>query len=359
MAVLHPQDFADFVKGMFPTIDRGKYENLATTFQRCSFLSEVMALDKLSFEAGEQIKRPVLVSMGDSTDWVGLFSKRPVNVGNVMQEAAVTWTFLSTSWAYDQIETHACQTASAIYNFVEAREKAALLGRAEKLERAAWDQPAAVDSAKMFPIDYWVYRHTNTSGAFNAYNHGLWAAGPGGLDATAYVGWRNWEATYTSVSQDDLLDKMRTALRFCNWELPPGVAMAQNSKGIAPKMRFFMMNSTLLAFQKLARSQNDNNGLDVGNGVGFPTFSGFPLVWTPALETCTAYAYYPIYGLDLDSFYPVVQSGYWDARQGPMVVSGEQPTTWVTHINGGIQMLCDNRRRQMVFSTQTSAYASI
>ena len=124
------------------------------------------------------------------------------------------------------------------------------------------------------------------------------------MSSVSYPNWRNWTFGYTQVSPDDLVVKLKKALRYTQF-VPPDPH---------PTLGFGRADYTIYTtydvvepLERIAESRNDNLGSDVAKYLNRVTVGGVPFRDVPYLtENDTSM---PLYGINWNVFVPFVKAG--------------------------------------------------
>ena len=118
------------------------------------------------------------------------------------------------------------------------------------------------------------------------------------------------------------------------------------------KLRTYTDETICDSYARAMRRGKNDIGVDptFGYGAGLnssgdPVFKGFPLVWVEELDTAsqTARGLNPLYMINHDYTYPVVEAGCYFREDVPMRTV-DQPDLFTTRVNLDYNFLCTNRR---------------
>jgi hypothetical protein len=366
MPAITPQDVADLVQSILPDLDPMNWEQIAQTLQDYVLMSHWLRDDKVTFEGGIAVRKNLLATTSGAASHTGMTDTDDVDIPSVMDDIIVPWRHAQTKWAYHYQTDILMNVGKAkINDTVKPRRQAAMIDLALELEGKAWQVPSVNDKLNPYGLPYWVVANATTG--FN----GGYPTGPdsvqwtniAGLDLTQTPNFRNYTAQYTAVSKDDLLPKMRTALRATNFRSP--ISKEEMSTPRGRDRRYYCNESVCSAFEQIGEAQNENLGRDLAPmtaGAGFGgvqdvdgtlTFKKNPIVWAPALDDTTIFptsiANAPVYQIDHAVFFPFCLKGDYLRETGP-VAAPNQHNMYRCFIDLTYNFVCTNRRRLAVFS---------
>ena len=357
-----PQDVADLVASILPDLDRMSWEQISQNLQDYEMMSHWLKDDKIVFNDGLYIKKNLLTQLSGAASHTGMTDTDDVDIPDLMDDMQVPWRHAQTKWGYHyQTDILMNSGKSRINDTVKPRRISAMIDMAEELEQKAWQVPNTTDKLNPYGLPYWVVYNATTG--FN----GGYPTGPDAVAHTTIAGlsltdspkFKNYTANYVTVNKQDLLPKMRTALRKTNFRSP--VTKEDMSTKRGNDRRYYTDEATCSAFETLGEAQNENIGRDLApytagghGGVqevdGTLVFKKNPIIWVPQLDDTTVYtaATSPIYQIDHAVFYPVCLKGDYLREDGPYKAPN-QHNMWRTFIDLTYNFLCVNRRRCAVF----------
>jgi len=366
MPQVTPQDVADLVASILPDLDRMNWEQIAQPLQDYEMMSHWLKDDKIVFGDGIAIRKNLLTQLsGQAASHTGMTDTDDVDIPDLMDDIIVPWRHAQTKWGYHyQTDILMNRGQSRINDTVKPRRQAAMIELAGELEKKAWQVPSTTDKLNPYGLPYWVVYNATTgfNGGYPTGPDGVAWTNIAGLDLTQSPNFRNYTAQYTAVSKDDLLPKMRTALRLTNFRSP--ISREEMSTKRGNDRRYYCNEATCSAFEQIGEAQNENLGRDLapytaGSGHGGVqdvdgtiTFKKNPIVWVPQLDDTTVFpttiANAPIYQIDHAVFYPYCLKGDYLRETGP-VVAPNQHNMYRVFIDLTYNILCTNRRRLAVF----------
>lgn len=341
MAVIKADDIVDLVAGTLKDLGRLSFQQIAQNLQDYEVFSKWFKKDKLQFDSGIGIQRTLMTSLSNQASHVGLFDEDNLTVPDLIKQMSVPWVHAKTGWAFEYREVLMNRGKSLIFNVLKPRRADAMISLVEELESKAWgDVPASTDTKQPYGIQYWVV--TNATTGFN----GGAPSGHttvGGINPTSVPSWKNYTGQYTNVTKADLIKKMRTAARKCNFKSPISIDDYRNGKG--QRYRLYCNEDTLSSFEDVGESQNENLGRDIASMDNTIVFRNFPIIWVPQLDSKTTD---PLYGIDHSTFYPVCLKGDY-LRESKPRQNANQHNTYEVFVDLTYQYVCVDRRRNFVF----------
>lgn len=343
MAILQAEDINDIVNGTLRKLNKGKLRQIAQALQRYPVMKTWFRKDRIVLGDGYGIQHDLLDKLDETAaDHVALFEEDNVAVPDVLSQLRVDWVHARTQWSYDVREPSMNRGESKIVDVVRARETAAMIKLADKLEAAAWSVPSASNRKTPYGIPYYVV-YNSTDG-----HEGLAPTGfttVANINPTNNTKWRNYSATYVNVTYDDIVKLMRTAHRKCGFTPP----VEGQSPHKMPRYRIYMDETTISDFEDVSRQQNDNLGPDVAKMDDTSVFKKIPLVWIPYLDDNMTSGSNPVYMIDHACFYPAVLGGHFFRRTGPQTSANSHNVKEVFR-DITYQYVCIDRRPQAVIA---------
>lgn len=343
----------DLVNGTLNDLGRYNIQQVAQNDTRYPIFGTLFGPERSSLSDGAQIQRTLMNVVPDSARPTGLYSVDQVNVQDVTQIVTVPWRQFTTNWAFDKAEILTNRGASKIFDIMQPRREGAKLAMCEMLEQQAWSSPtSSSDTEALFGIPYWIVKNSTTG--FNGgapTGHTL----VGNLNPSTVNNWKNYTIDYDTVTKADLLAKLRTGLRKCNFT---NVTNLKEYREMRKTYRLYVNESTLASLELIGESQNENLGRDLapydgasGKGLsgvaefdGDLTFRRKPLIYTPTLDDDSTN---PVYGIDHSTFFAYVLKGMNMDESRVMEVAG-QHTVYCVHIDLRTNLVCVDRRRNFV-----------
>jgi len=339
---LTDRQIGDLLTGTLNRLGRMRFNQIATRLQDYEFMRRLFKKDKVQFDDGIGIQRTLMTDHSNAAKNVSLYEPDNVNVGDVLQTISIPWRHTTTNWAYERREMLMNRGESRIVDLMKVRRTDAMISLTERIETDGWSLPAATDEKSVYGIPYWVvYNATDgfTGGAPSGYTT------VAGLSPTTHTRWKNYSATYTSVTKDDAIKQMRTAYRKIGFKSP--VDIRDFRVGSGDRYRIYCGETVINEFEQVGEAQNENLGRDIARMDGQMVFRGNPIVWVPKLDANTTSD--EIYMLNLSYFNPVFLRGDY-LRESQPRLAPSQHNTWVCHVDLTWNLLCTDRRKQAIIS---------
>ena len=351
MAFLQADDIADLIKTTQRDLGRMKWTDISYSLQEYIALPMILQREKVSFQSGYGIQWNVAVATSGAAKDTELYATDSVNVSDVMQTANIPWRNVTTNYAIERREIAMNRAPAEIVDLVRIRRNDAMIDMAKHLEERFWTKPSAsTDNQRMYGIPYWiVYPGTVASdGSFAGGNPSGFSAGAGNLDSTQYSGWKNWAATYSAITKEDLVRKWRKAATFTNFKAP----VPSPSYSTGSNYGYYTNYNVIGPLEEALEAQNDNLGNDIASKDGKLLFRQVPVTWVPYLEGNSAN---PVYGINWGCQKPAFLAGEYMREADPTAASN-QHTVFVTHVDTTLNLMCSNRRMNFVLGTGANAF---
>jgi hypothetical protein len=347
MANLQADSIADLVTMTQKELGKLKWTDLTSDLQEYIFLPKILKKEKVQFGSGYGIQWNVMMDFNKNARHVGLYAKDIINIADSMKTATIPWRHCTVSYAIDRREIAMNREPSKIVDIVKNRRIQGMIDLANEVETAGWSAPpSSSDDVMPYGLDYWITITGATSTAgFNGTGATGFTTNVAGLNPATWPRWRNWNATYTSVTKASLIKLMREGAAK-TFFIPP-VEVSDYNRG--DRYVWYTNYTTLAKMEDLLEQQNDNLGKDLASMDGAVRFRKAPVVYAPYLDANTKG---PVIGVNWGQFYPVFLSGEYlvEATQKP---APEQHTVLFTTIDLSWNLCCKDRRRQMRFQTST------
>lgn len=338
MSTLTDKQLLDLSIGTLAKLGKLKFNQIAQKLQSYEVLPRIMKKDKIQIDSGKGIEDYVMVSDNGAAKNVGMYQKDEVNVTDVMKSVKLDWRHTTTNYAWDRKELAMNGGESKIIDIMKVRRAAGLLSLANRMEDDFWSKPT--NTADVLPIngiEYWVVKNSTIG-----FNGGAPAGFPAGCGGLLHDHWKNYTGTYTNVSKEDLVKKLRTARRKTNFKSP--IDLDDYRKGTGQQYRCYANETTINDLETLAEKQNENLGVDLAKMDGSVTIGKAPLLYVPKLDEDTTN---PLYLLDWSWIFPYFLKGEYMHESEPAIVSG-QHTTYVVYIDLSWNLMFKDRRSQTV-----------
>ena len=342
MATLQADDIADLITITQKDLGRLRWTDLSYDLQEYIALPSLLQKEKVAFGSGYGMQYNVMTGTSGAAKDVGLYEVDNVNVSDVMQTATVPWRHMTTNYAIERREIAMNTGAAQIVDLVKIRRHDSMVDLAKHLESRFWSRPASSsDNKQMYGVPYWIVY--NSSDGFTGLTPGSSDfSDVAGLNPSTYDQWRNYSATYTTVSSTDLIRKWRKAATFTKFMTPH-----PNNPYGGDRAGYYTNYDVIGPLEEVLEAQNDNLGNDIASKDGKLLFRQVPVTWVPHLEDFTGD---PIYGINWGVFKPAFLSGEYLREEGPNKASN-QHTVFQTHVDLTMNTICYDRRRNFVLAT--------
>jgi hypothetical protein len=159
--------------------------------------------------------------------------------------------------------------------------------------------------------------------------------------------WKNYATQYTTVSKDDLIRKMRRAMRYTNFTPLVDDVPTYN---LGDDYGCYTNYAVVGTLEEILEAQNENLGQDIASQDTKVVFRRTPVEWIVELDLDTTN---PVYGINWGELHIVGLETEW-MHETPVPVNPNQPTIQAVHTDCSYNLICRNRRRQWVVSTNTT-----
>lgn len=340
---LLPDDVDDFVTATLANFKKRKWTDISTQFPE--YISSRILNEKTVQESGgPYIEFKIKNVLGDRAHPTGLFAQDDTGVEDLLTTARVEWTMQTCNWSYDVLEPIFQSDRETIIDVLKVRENDAMTAMVELNERYLWGAPSSTSESVPFGVPFWIQKDATTTpdGDFNGGNPSGFTSGAAGVSSTTNLNWKNWTAGYTNVNTDDLVKKVKRAMRHTNFKAP--VPHPELSYG--GMREIYTVEDVIEPLERLAETRNDNLGSDVARYMDSVTIAGVPLrmVWyLQANDTSD-----PLYGVNWSVFRPFVRRGI-NMRKTVKSAPAQRNVRSV-HYDTAMNYCCYDRRKQWVIS---------
>jgi len=346
MAYLTPDQIDDLVTNTTKKFHRGKWTDISLEYQR--YVSGEFINDKRIVEqGGTEIQWQLQVSNTGTAVNSGLYAEDQTAVDDVTISAAVPWSKQVVSWSYDVDEPMFQSDRETIVEMLLVREHAAMNKLHELNEINLWSAPSSTSDRRPMGVPFWLQKDATTTpaGAFNGGNPSTHAAGRAGVSSVTYPNWRNWTFGYAAVTPDDLVVKLKRALRYTNF-VPPDPHPQLGFGGV--DYVIYTTYNVIEPLERMAESRNENLGPDVAKYLNRVTVAGVPFRDVPYLTENDSSD--PLYGINWRSFRPFVKKGANQRRSAP-IPAPKQHTVRNVFTDTWMGYMCIDLRSCFVGST--------
>lgn len=339
MPTLQADNIADLVALTLRELGRNKWTDISYDLQEHVALPKLLKKNKVGFGSGYGFQFNVNTTTSGSARMTGLYETDEVNVTDTVVQGTVPWRHVTTNYAFDEREIKMNRSPARIVELVKVRRANSMIDLAKLLEDQFWSKPAtSADAEALFGVTYWIVKSA-TSG-FNGTNPSGFTAGAAGISSTTYPQWANFTDDYTSVTQDDLITKLRLAAYKTGFKSP--VSTASYSTG--DRYGYYTNYDVVAPMERLLMAQNENLGNDLASKDGQVLFRRVPVTAVPKLDSD---ATNPVYGINWGVFGFVFLEGEYMDESGPFR-SPKQHKVLEVHTDLTVNVCCKDRRRLFV-----------
>lgn len=335
-------DVQDLMTAVLFNDKKKRVSNISPTLLRnYPFARRVVKKSMVKEQGGKDIRFDVNVAGNTSARGFGAFHTVVRGVGDSLQQGTMRLRNIRADFSFDVLEEVFNQGEYQIINHIDNREQNAMIALTQLIETGGWGFVAAPGTEDEVPQGflYWL-PYTSTDGFTGTYPTAVPAyTTVGGLNPSTYSGWKSYGATWAAVTEGDLILKLRNAFSKTNFE-PPLDTMIVGDYNTGNQYGIYLGLDTLLAMEDLARTQNDNVGLDLDPMSGRAMFRRTPLT---EVSTLTATTRATILGVNWGDFHNNVLTGWWMKRMR-VAQNASQPLTVSIDLYCVYQLTCFNRR---------------
>lgn len=347
MLTLTDREILDLSTSTLNELRKGRLVQFAQRLQRYEVMGRIIRSDRIVFQGGKGIQQRVMTEHSDVATDVGFFEEDQISIRDTLSFVDIPWRHTQTHYAWDRREMLENTSEEEIVDLLRVRRTDGFLSLAQHMETKFWDtSPDANDERSIFPIGYWIPKATTTQEGFVA-NVPSGFTTLGGINPSTVVNWRHYAADYAAVSKTDLIAKVRKGVELTHFESPVGLEDFRIGRG--QRTRWYCNLDTRLAIDTIGESQNENLGRDVASMDGITTLKGNAVIYVPALDGDSDD---PLYGVNLDFFYPVFLRGNFMRETDPVIVPNMH-NAFVVWVDLSWNIYCDDRRRQQIYNKAT------
>lgn len=345
---------ADLMSDTLARYKRNRWTDLMSALQKTIAFKEIYRPKKTMDEdsGGTSINFQLLTDTNGSFRFVGLAYTAVLSPPSADLQGSIPWRGWTYNWWFDAAEPAINAGDARIIDIMRTRYYKAVGSMIEGVEAQLWRLTAATDDTAIYGIPNYVVKSATV--ATDANNFGFNGLAPSGyttvagINPTTYERWRNYTDTYSVVSKDDLIRKLRRAAEYTKFmPLVPGEPLLDAGGGYG----WYMNYITYGALVEAAEGQNDDLGEDVASMDGGKVmFRGAKLDWNPMLREDTTN---PVYGIDWSTMYAAKMPGWWE-KETKIDINPQQPTVVSAHTTTRTNLICTNRRANCVISNGTT-----
>jgi hypothetical protein len=339
MAQLSPQDQADVVEAYHADFGGPEFTQIAQRLQDYPNARMMLEEDRVRKTSGTKIQRPVFSKKGPKAQTLGMYGLIDPTVTDHSMHVTSHWTRSARPWSWEDWEIITATTGNQIFDMLEMRQQDAMLGMVELIEDEMFEIPTVGDNLSLLGYPIWfVYNGTDgfTGGA--ATGHTL----VGGVDISVHDTFKNYNVTYTNVTEDDFIAKLLKATVFTGWKSP-----VTKEDFLSPRGRDFLFQTdydTKAALVAALRLRNDQLGFDVSKGYGEDNLFGHRIWYVPKFNELSGN---PIMGINRQFMEFHVQAGG-ELKTKEFPQWSKQPTTNTKVLVFHYGMVCTDRRAQLM-----------
>lgn len=358
MADLTVANYGDLVNATKINYGPNKIQQMAQGYVGYPLFTAFFKEERMTEDGGQLIQRNLWPRKTSRARFKGIGATDTVKIEDITAQAQVPWRFADTHWGFVDQDIHLCKNAHQIIDLIDLRRKEAFLDYVEMFEAALWQSPATTDTKTILGVPHFVVT-TSASTTF-----GFNGSVPSGyttvanINPTTYPNWKNGNVLYTSVTKTDLLKKMRTGFRKCQFQNLEGLTTDDYRRG---QDRYLIIaNETVVAsFEDIGEAQNESLGRDLAvmevnsksNDIyrmdGVLTFRRKPIIYSQHLDGVTGD---PVYALSMDTWCMYVHDTFNNKETEVLRVNDTHDSYYVA-MDTWCNLLCIDRRRNFVCST--------
>jgi len=297
---------------------------------------------RMVIEGGDKVERPITLDDEGNAKHQGNWEQDTHNVINTDQMITANWKRASSNFSINLIEMSYNRGAARIYDKIQNKHNNTIREIIDHVYAAALAVPnSSSDALNPEGVPGWLVQGTDDStGDWTGYN-GTYAdgsarsGGVGGItcSATSRPRWANYYADHNGDLDDSLLVILDRATRKLHFEAP---IYPKNPGGneVSDKFSLYSNDNVIGNLNHLYAKSDDQMGVRISQHYGIPHFKGMPFQYVDILDTAQTnyYGTDPIFGVNHELFYPVVQTG-WDFRIGKPRARDAQHVVLTTDID--------------------------
>lgn len=351
----------DQLSGLVATVHTQYPKNeLTVTWDDSRFeAARILNQDSIKKASGISITGKAMLNPQGNARWIaGYYEKDQLSQGETIHEFTMPWKRFTANWSWDEFEI--LQNKADPEGFIDAakvKEMQAMWNLAQMFENDFWKNATSANSFEMRGLPYFIRmmdKDTTTAGFVGKtirFQDGTTTTTCAGIDAGVHEQWCNWADLYTAVN-DELIKKLRKAFLKTKFRAPLGATQFEVRK--AAKRRVYTSASVKLDLYDYLDKKDDVHQSKEAFGRMVVTdgtdllINGHDVIDIDSLEGFvdpeTGDVADPIYCVDFAHFTPVVYSGYWMKRNGPIHGGTVQHTTFTMFIDGSCNVWCDSPR---------------
>lgn len=333
----------DLVNATLRDLGKPNFTEIATDTQEHIAWHNLLQKNRVEMQSGVGVQWDVMVNHSQSASNTGFGGRDNVDIVDTLTQATADWRGTVVNWAFLGPEIDMNAEPARIVDLVRQREGAAMIAMAERMENNFWGPPVDVsDQVTPWGLKTWIVKN-----ATEGFNGGAPAGYTTiGLNPTTFPRWKNWTASYSEVTPDDLLARWSKAATFTKFK--PAVKLPTFHTG--DQFGYYTNYGVYGPLEQQLRAQNENLGPDVAKFDGEVMFRRVPVTWVPKLEADSTN---PVYGINWGSFKTIYLRNWWLRRTRVPIYPG-QHTMNATFLDCIYQWVPKNRRCHFVISNGVS-----
>ena len=344
MADITAARLADLTTLTLGKLERASWTDISTDLQEFIVMPMILKEKKVQVQSG-RTAATFYAQVGVNTNGkhVGFYNTDTTGVAELSKELSVPWSLYQNSFAFDVREIALNDGGEQLVNLLKMKRHAMMVETAKDMEDAFWGAPASSsDNLVPLGVDYWLVQN-----ATQGFNGGLPSgfSDVAGLDPSTYTRWSNWTDTFSAVSKDDLIAKIRLAFYKTTWKSPH---IYPDLSGSEYKRALYSTYAVVSDMERLAETQNTDLGNDLASKDGTVMIKRTPVFAVPKLdESHDGTSDDPVYGIDWNTVEPRFKKG-WFAKESAAKEKANSHNTLVVFLDTIYQYVCTNRRRNFV-----------
>ena len=330
-------------------IKRGAFLNLMTDVTDFVAVREMLDRHQKVFKGGLDWEFDAVVDHNHSARFVGLYENDGAAINDATAKGKVGPRFVDANYVFDVREKIFQRPAIEIVEYVRTKYLRMIMSYYELMEPTLWGKPEDVNDKKTpYGVAYWVTKQSNAdalvnaNGGFDGKDPSGFSEGRAGISSTTYPRFANWACQYENVSKEDLVRKMRRAVRKTAFRSP--ISHAEPTLG-GTRNGIYTGDNVIHVMEELLEAQNMNLGNDLASKDGKVMFKSHPVVYAPYLDNDSTD---PVYMLDWKWLALGMMEDWQKHVSAPMPVAGKHNVRAV-FLDAGCNMVCTNLRKQAVF----------
>lgn len=340
---------ADIVTLTLKELGRAKWTDLTSDYPDTLAMKRLIKKGKITFDDGYEAQFNLMTATNGSARAVGLAYTSVVDAPNIMTTGSVPWRHVTWNWMWERRLVKMNSGSSRIVDMVKTQRYGAMGDAVKMFENQLWRVPAVSDNITPYGLPYYIVK-SNTAVTTNDGFNGSVPSGyttVAGLNPTTYPRWRNYATQYTTVSKDDLIRKWRRAATKTAFKPLVDDTPTYNT---GDDYGFYTNYFVIGTLEEILEAQNENLGKDIASMDGEVVFRRVPVVYAAELELDTTN---PIYGVNWGVLGAMGLKGEWMLEKTFNEIP-TQPTVGFTNVDCTWNLICRDRRRNFVLSTNTT-----